>query len=279
MDNVIIFGYTDNWFEPTPNKMNYVIQRWKNKLEMCEWNTCLQAYLYLYFHFRILLLNFSVATSKFNEHCSINLEMSSAKHRPFSSSLCVKRLSIKHFKWKRMKICVLDSLVYLNSLSPFIQSIPCIASFTLALRPSDFNENVSYHESQMNTMVVFIASNKDLPQNTTRHNHLTPAIIMSKYIVTIDNHSIVSIVAISSHVSPFITWFPNYRTLTHAISNEQIGVNSHFTYITFQDPCTRFPVRRVLMWLAGGRLNKKDGLTRYGNSHVKDKTSWRPSYL
>ena len=26
-------------------------------------------------------------------------------------------------------------------------------------------------------------------------------------------------------------------------------------------------------WTAGGRLNKKDGLTRYGNSHVKDKTS------
>ena len=24
---------------------------------------------------------------------------------------------------------------------------------------------------------------------------------------------------------------------------------------------------------AGGRLNKNDGLTRYGNSHVKDKTS------
>ena len=24
---------------------------------------------------------------------------------------------------------------------------------------------------------------------------------------------------------------------------------------------------------AGGRLNKKDGLTRYGDSHVKDKTS------
>ena len=23
----------------------------------------------------------------------------------------------------------------------------------------------------------------------------------------------------------------------------------------------------------GGRLNKKNGLTRYGNSHVKDKTS------
>ena len=30
---------------------------------------------------------------------------------------------------------------------------------------------------------------------------------------------------------------------------------------------------------SGGRLNEKDGLTRYGDSHVKDKTSWRPSYL
>ena len=36
--------------------------------------------------------------------------------------------------------------------------------------------------------------------------------------------------------------------------------------------------REVRSWLqnmmtSGGRLNKKDGLTRYGNSHVKDKTS------
>ena len=29
----------------------------------------------------------------------------------------------------------------------------------------------------------------------------------------------------------------------------------------------------------GGRLNKKDRLTGYGDSHVKDKTSYRPSYL
>ena len=27
------------------------------------------------------------------------------------------------------------------------------------------------------------------------------------------------------------------------------------------------------MLTPGGRLNKKDGLTRYGDSHVKDKTS------
>ena len=38
---------------------------------------------------------------------------------------------------------------------------------------------------------------------------------------------------------------------------------------------------------SGGRLNKKDGLTRYGNSHVKDKTvsptvlslTWESPYL
>ena len=30
----------------------------------------------------------------------------------------------------------------------------------------------------------------------------------------------------------------------------------------------------ALSWTSsGGRLNKKDGLTRYGDSHVKDKTS------
>ena len=30
----------------------------------------------------------------------------------------------------------------------------------------------------------------------------------------------------------------------------------------------------IVIWITtGGRLNKKDGLTRYGDSHVKDKTS------
>ena len=37
---------------------------------------------------------------------------------------------------------------------------------------------------------------------------------------------------------------------------------------------TRILWRTVLSVLdTEGRLNKKDGLTRYGNSHVKDKTS------
>ena len=34
-----------------------------------------------------------------------------------------------------------------------------------------------------------------------------------------------------------------------------------------------FAVINSLMMQSGGRLNKKDGLTRYGDSHVKDKTS------
>ena len=48
-------------------------------------------------------------------------------------------------------------------------------------------------------------------------------------------------------------------------------------------PCTKgqwrkiFPFDDVIMIWAnvdpGGRLNKKDGLTKYGDSHVKDKTS------
>ena len=32
-------------------------------------------------------------------------------------------------------------------------------------------------------------------------------------------------------------------------------------------------VNLQLFSLTGGHLNKKDGLTRYGDSHVKDKTS------
>ena len=41
----------------------------------------------------------------------------------------------------------------------------------------------------------------------------------------------------------------------------------------------RFELKTGLGWTLyvvmgpGGRLNKKDGLTRYGDSHVKDKTS------
>ena len=40
--------------------------------------------------------------------------------------------------------------------------------------------------------------------------------------------------------------------------------------LVIQDPA----LVQIMAWRRpGGRLNKKDGLTRYGNSHVKDKTS------
>ena len=45
---------------------------------------------------------------------------------------------------------------------------------------------------------------------------------------------------------------------------------------------TRKCLRNLNLFLTeetGGRLNKKDRLTGYGDPHVKDKTSYRPSYL
>ena len=38
------------------------------------------------------------------------------------------------------------------------------------------------------------------------------------------------------------------------------------------DSCQKFRDRNPPL-TSGGRLNKKDGLSRYGDSHVKDKTS------
>ena len=38
-------------------------------------------------------------------------------------------------------------------------------------------------------------------------------------------------------------------------------------------PCIKRKVQNIGALLPGGRLNKKDGLTRCGDSHVKDKTS------
>ena len=47
----------------------------------------------------------------------------------------------------------------------------------------------------------------------------------------------------------------------------------------FLDSCSENECSRNVVKDSGGRLNKKDGLIWYGDSHVKDKTSWRPSYL
>ena len=39
------------------------------------------------------------------------------------------------------------------------------------------------------------------------------------------------------------------------------------------DPPPKMSTKSPSWQPSGGRLNKKDGLTRYGDSHVKDKTS------
>ena len=50
-----------------------------------------------------------------------------------------------------------------------------------------------------------------------------------------------------------------------------IGQQTHFYWsILFQNQEIHYMADTMH---PGGRLNKKDGLTRYGNSHVKDKTS------
>ena len=48
-----------------------------------------------------------------------------------------------------------------------------------------------------------------------------------------------------------------------------VCVNWDFGYILI----AKYDWVLLMLWYPGGRLNKKDGLTRYGNSHVKDKTS------
>ena len=50
-----------------------------------------------------------------------------------------------------------------------------------------------------------------------------------------------------------------------ADSPRTLSISKSICSIVVQQSCFETP--------SGGRLNKKDGLTRYGNSHVKDKTS------
>ena len=58
--------------------------------------------------------------------------------------------------------------------------------------------------------------------------------------------------------------------------SEHNVIENENTPICFTVP---FPLHKKTMKMAsqnkltGGRLNKKDGLSRYGDSHVKDKTS------
>ena len=61
------------------------------------------------------------------------------------------------------------------------------------------------------------------------------------------------------------SWFIQIVVPNVVIANQQV----------WTDVWGKNVVELVLVfgWWSGGRLNKKDGLTRYGDSHVKDKTS------
>ena len=70
-------------------------------------------------------------------------------------------------------------------------------------------------------------------------------------------------------VSEFYTYFP--FIIFCAMNNDASSL-----FIKWQD--TKYlsvddNAAVTLISASGGRLNKKDGLTRYGDSHVKDKTS------
>ena len=54
-----------------------------------------------------------------------------------------------------------------------------------------------------------------------------------------------------------------------------ISLHQRLWYYTLFYLVSTAEVKQIIIELtpSGGRLNKKDGLTRYGNSHVKDKTS------
>ena len=77
--------------------------------------------------------------------------------------------------------------------------------------------------------------------------------------------------------------YPKLCTVRGCI-NDMMGVRFQKNWSTKQMLLTKkilqylslkpiLDVLTTMFWEPGGRLNKKDGLTRYGDSHVKDKTS------
>ena len=100
----------------------------------------------------------------------------------------------------------------------------------------------------------------------------------------------------------FQTWCDIFRELMRLTTDQLVGINQRLSnglpsvspvmkkqslwwsysfrwhvmyhyYQTFMLSIYRIYRKSHQSWWPGGRLNKKDGLTRYGNSHVKDKTS------
>ena len=68
-----------------------------------------------------------------------------------------------------------------------------------------------------------------------------------------------------------------YRKPKPAVQNKIVAIKDLNNWGNYHDEVEIYQGinERNTSWhlTPGGRLNKKDGLTRYGNSHVKDKTS------
>ena len=74
---------------------------------------------------------------------------------------------------------------------------------------------------------------------------------------------------------PSMTMVSRYQgTVAHIVLSNGLFKSRCTVYLYPYCIFWQLPVQSVTkISSSGGRLNKKDGLTRYGNSHVKDKTS------
>ena len=96
---------------------------------------------------------------------------------------------------------------------------------------------------------------------------------IAHFTVCINNSSIPFSGVILLHCSVTALSFPQYwvpaqHPCCQCFEAWQTGLICHLSCMQFTLICMT-----LLVLKPGGRLNKKDGLTRYGDSHVKDKTS------
>ena len=77
-----------------------------------------------------------------------------------------------------------------------------------------------------------------------------------------------------SHFSAEI-WYRQFSNISSGTKSQNLNVYRLALQLPLPNPLK--PGAHLFMGntvkQSGGRLNKKDGLTRYGNCHVKDKTS------
>ena len=66
------------------------------------------------------------------------------------------------------------------------------------------------------------------------------------------------------------SWYNSYN---HSSLSQPLEAKLPICQKAYQALIKSLTGMKTKVTVPGGRLNKKDGLTRYGDSHVKDKTS------